>query len=92
MCLREVTTQGRSLLSIKAFKQGQHLLKINTQIHTHYAGEGFPQMGQPGAQACLGFLESASLGNWQLIQLNQTELCFQLLGDDKSSSFQARWQ
>lgn len=45
-------------------------------------------MGQPGAQACLGFLESASLGNWQLPQLNQAELCCQWLGADKSSSFQ----
>lgn len=36
MCLKEVTTQGRSLLSLKAFKQGQHLLKINTHIHTIY--------------------------------------------------------
>lgn len=26
---------------------------------------------------CLGFLEPASLGNWQLLQLNQTDLCCQ---------------
>lgn len=38
MCLREATTHGRSLLSLEAFKKGQHLLTkkyINTHTHTH---------------------------------------------------------
>lgn len=33
--------------------------------------------GTAEAQACLGFLEPASLGNWQLLQLNRTDLCCQ---------------
>lgn len=36
-----MTTQGSSLLTLEAFKQGQHLLKINAYIHKYYAGEGF---------------------------------------------------
>lgn len=36
-----MTTQGSSLFSLEAFKQGQHLLKTNAYIHKYYAEERF---------------------------------------------------